>query len=156
MFTRKKQTSRWKHGGEQASSLLKHSRGSSWSTLGEHEAADSSKNTVLTSPPSYREVFSPQSNLNLLTYSLLALHSMAYDQLLPVFLHLPPQTKSSPQFRLPLKFAGGFGLDVSHTSLSVLHSLWQQEIAADRNISSSLLIGLCFAVRTHRVALHFV
>ena len=113
MFTRRKKTSRWKHGEEQASSLLKHGRGSSWSTLGEHETTDSSKRSVPTSPLSYREVFSPQSNLNLLTYFLLALHSIAYDQLLPVFLHLPPQIKSSPPDWLLFKFAGGFGLDVS-------------------------------------------
>ena len=69
-------------------------------------------------PPSYREVFSYQSNLNLLSYTLLALHSVAYDQLIPVFLHLEPQPDRSnnPDVQLPFKFAGGFGLDVSPSS----------------------------------------
>ena len=72
-------------------------------------------NHKLEAPPSYREVFTHQSNLNLVAYTLLALHSVAYDQLIPVFLHLPPQSDRSidSDVQLPFKFAGGFGLDVS-------------------------------------------
>ena len=65
-------------------------------------------------PPGYREVFSPQSSINLLAYSILALHSMAYDQLLPVFLHKPVADESQrSNMALPFKFVTGFGLDVS-------------------------------------------
>ena len=70
-------------------------------------------------PPSYREVFNYQSNLNLLVYALVALHSVAYDQLLPVFMHLPPQPDRStnPNVHYPLKFAGGFGIDSDRIGL---------------------------------------
>lgn len=70
-------------------------------------------------PVTYREVFTSQSSLNLLAYSILALHIVAYDQLVPVFLHHSPQRDRAlnPEVQLPLKFAGGFGLDVSYLVL---------------------------------------
>ncbi|QDS71251.1 hypothetical protein FKW77_000275 [Venturia effusa] len=58
--------------------------------------------------PRYRDVFSPQSNVCLLTYCILALHGVTYDQLLPVFLHLHVDRSGRV---LPFKFAGGFGLE---------------------------------------------
>ena len=60
------------------------------------------------------QIFSRQSSLNLFTYTLLALHGVAYDQLLPVFMHYPSQrnSPSNHEVRLPFKFAGGFGIDV--------------------------------------------
>jgi predicted MFS family arabinose efflux permease len=61
-------------------------------------------------PVGYREVFSPQSNINLAAYTLLAMHAVAFDQLLPVFMHHPAQDIHSPDVHLPLKFAGGFGI----------------------------------------------
>lgn len=61
--------------------------------------------------PSYREVLTRQSVLNLLVYALLAMYSIAYDQVLPVFMHHPQQDLDSPGVWLPLKFAGGFGID---------------------------------------------
>ena len=61
----------------------------------------------------WREVFSYQSNLNLLVYTLLAMHSVAFDQLLPIFMHHPTQTINDPGVHLPFKFAGGFGIDSS-------------------------------------------
>jgi len=59
-------------------------------------------------PPKYRDVFSPQSNLNLIAYCILALHSVTYDQLLAVFLHLPVDREG---VSLPFQFRGGFGLE---------------------------------------------
>jgi MFS family permease len=59
-------------------------------------------------PPSYREVFTRQSNLGLLSYCILAFHSVPFGQLLPVFMHLPVQREG---VSLPFKFTGGFGLD---------------------------------------------
>ena len=57
------------------------------------------------------EVFSPQSSINLVAYTLLALHSVAFDQLLPIFMHHPRQQRDgNEQVQLPLKFAGGFGV----------------------------------------------
>ena len=68
-------------------------------------------------PPSYKEVLNKQATLNLVVYTLLAMHSMAFDQLLPVYMGFSPlesKTKSSAGHILtsgnPLKFAGGFGL----------------------------------------------
>jgi len=64
-------------------------------------------------PPSgWAQVFTYQSNLNLLVYTLLAMHSVSFDQLLPVFLDFSPvQTIDDPAVHLPLKFSGGFDLD---------------------------------------------
>jgi hypothetical protein len=49
----------------------------------------------------------------LIVYTLLALHNIAFDQLIPIFMHHPVQDHSAknPDFQPPLKFAGGFGLD---------------------------------------------
>ena len=61
----------------------------------------------------WKEMFSHQSNLNLLVYTLLAMHSVAFDQLLPIFMHHPTQAIHDPEVQLPFKFAGGFGIDSS-------------------------------------------
>ncbi|KAK0632997.1 major facilitator superfamily domain-containing protein [Immersiella caudata] len=61
-------------------------------------------------PPTYSEIFSPQTIINLISYTFLALHSVAYDQVLPVFLNYPPQIPDSSNTHLPFKFSGGFGL----------------------------------------------
>jgi hypothetical protein len=63
--------------------------------------------------PSLREVFTRQSVINLIAYTFLALHSVAYDQLLPIFLHHPRQTPNESNTNLPFKFSGGFGLGSS-------------------------------------------
>ncbi|KAK8071961.1 hypothetical protein PG996_005309 [Apiospora saccharicola] len=51
--------------------------------------------------PSMKSVFSRQSVITLVAYTFLALHSVAYDQLLPVFLHYSPEKHD----------AGGYGLE---------------------------------------------
>ena len=38
------------------------------------------------------------------------MHSVAYDQLLPVFMHYKTQSIHDPAVHLPFKFAGGFGI----------------------------------------------
>lgn len=112
-FRPRKPQPQWQHQEEQSQSLLKHSRISSVSSTGNGIDAQENRRTIPLAPPKYREVFSRQSNINLLTYSLLALHSVAYDQLLPIFMHYPPQTNrsSNPNVHLPFKFTGGFGID---------------------------------------------
>ncbi|KAF2216714.1 hypothetical protein CERZMDRAFT_108680 [Cercospora zeae-maydis SCOH1-5] len=63
-------------------------------------------------PPSWREVLNRQAVINLVVYTLLAMHSMAFDQLLPVFLqHDPIDATHGTPYQAPLKFAGGFGLN---------------------------------------------
>ena len=59
----------------------------------------------------WSQVFSRQSNINLAVYTFLAMHSVAYDQLLPIFMHHPVQSSKAPGVHLPLQFAGGFGID---------------------------------------------
>ena len=115
----KSKPAKWQHEEEQSSSLLNHSRKSSTASTGNGIDAREDRKPIRLAPPSYREVFSYQSNLNLLTYSLLALHSVAYDQLLPIFMHYPPQTdrSSNPDVHLPFKFIGGFGIDSDRIGL---------------------------------------
>ena len=116
---KKPRAAKWQHEEEQSSSLLKHSRGSSSVSMEDDIDVRAEPKPIRLAPPSYREVFSYQSNLNLLTYSLLALHSVAYDQLLPIFMHYPPQTdrSSNPNVQLPFKFTGGFGIDSDRIGL---------------------------------------
>ena len=63
--------------------------------------------------PSLKEVFTRQSVINLIAYTFLALHAVAYDQLLPIFLHIPQQRPDAENTKLPFKFSGGFGLKSS-------------------------------------------
>ena len=65
--------------------------------------------------PSMRAVFTRQSVINLVAYTFLALHSVAYDQVLPVFLNYPERGSldgpPADEPRGPIFFSGGFGLD---------------------------------------------
>jgi hypothetical protein len=70
-------------------------------------------------------VFSPQSSINLCAYTLLATHSVAYDQLIPVFMHHPVQAIQDPAVQLPFKFAGGFGINAARIgALSTIYGLF--------------------------------
>jgi len=118
-FSAKKPQPKWQHEEEQSQSLLNHSPMSSLSPIGNGIEAQEDRKTIPLAPPKYREVFSHQSNINLLTYSLLALHSVAYDQVLPIFMHFPPQADRSSNLNvhLPFKFSGGFGIDSGRIGL---------------------------------------
>lgn len=72
-------------------------------------------------PPSWREVLNRQAVINLVTYTLLAGHTMAFDQLLPVFMQYPP-LQSDFQMENPIKFAGGFGLH--HFTIGLLSTFY--------------------------------
>ncbi|KAJ5678840.1 glutamate carboxypeptidase [Penicillium macrosclerotiorum] len=62
--------------------------------------------------PTWSQIFTPQSNLVLLSYTLLSGLGMAFDSVFPVFLHYPEQQlHDNPDVQLPFKFAGGFGID---------------------------------------------
>jgi hypothetical protein len=75
--------------------------------------------------PSLKEVLTPQSNLVLLAYGMMALHSMAFDSLFPVFLHHPEQDLvDNPDVKLPFKFTGGFGLGMIESSLQKESNLY--------------------------------
>ncbi len=118
-FSATKPQPKWEHHEEQSQFLLRHSRMSSLSSTGNDFQAQEDRKIIPLAPPKYREVFSRQSNINLLTYSLLALHSVAYDQVLPIFMHYPPQVdrSSNPDVHLPFKFTGGFGIDSGRIGL---------------------------------------
>ena len=45
------------------------------------------------------------------------MHSVAYDQLLPVFMHYKVQSIRDPEVQLPFKFAGGFGIESKQIGL---------------------------------------
>lgn len=70
----------------------------------------SKKVNVRTGPPSASEIFTSQTIINLVSYTFLALHSVAFDQVLPVFLNYPKQVPDEHNTQLPFKFSGGFGL----------------------------------------------
>ncbi|RHZ66389.1 uncharacterized protein CDV56_109506 [Aspergillus thermomutatus] len=81
--------------------------------LGQHRSTKGAdQKRTAAKRPSWKEVFSPQSTLVLLAYAMMAMHNMAFDSLLPVFLHTPIQRlDGNPEVRLPFKFVGGFGVD---------------------------------------------
>ncbi|GAW21220.1 hypothetical protein ANO14919_107380 [Xylariales sp. No.14919] len=62
------------------------------------------------STPSMSAVFTRQTVINLVSYTFLALHSVAFDQVLPVFLNFPTQEHNNLNTSLPFFFSGGFGL----------------------------------------------
>ncbi|OCK83370.1 MFS general substrate transporter [Lepidopterella palustris CBS 459.81] len=100
--------------------LLQKSLKSSHSRIVDDE--ESSPPVAKTAPkaqekPSYQNVLTSQTMLNLLVYGLLALYTIAYDQLLPVFMHHPRQDLDGPFVWLPLKFAGGYGIDSARIGL---------------------------------------
>lgn len=64
--------------------------------------------------PTMSAVFTRQTVINLVAYTFLALHSVAFDQVLPVFLNYPPEEHTSRTVSLPLFFSGGFGLTSGH------------------------------------------
>jgi MFS family permease len=89
-------------------------------SLGDYEALNSGdsakirKRDVKPVPLSYTNIFTRNTNLTLVSYFILAFHQVAYDQLLPVFLHLPVDRQD---VQLPFKFTGGFGLESSRIGL---------------------------------------
>jgi MFS family permease len=89
-------------------------------------------------PVRYAEIFTKQSTLNLAAYTLLALHVVTYDQLLPVYLHYPKNPTG--EVVLPFKFTGGFGLDSGR--IGVLFTLYA--------IFSMVCQFTLFPIVTHR------
>jgi hypothetical protein len=78
--------------------------------LAESAMSSSDEIAIKTEPTSYAEIFTRQTSINLLSYTFLALHAVAYDQVLPVFLNYPRINPDDPNVHLPFKFTGGFGL----------------------------------------------
>ncbi|KAL5345439.1 hypothetical protein ACLOAV_009811 [Pseudogymnoascus australis] len=112
---RKKKRNRDYDDDELGAALLNntHSRSNSHSSNKPFDTTWRAPKTPQATGPSVWEVFNKQSNLNLLSYAVLALHSMAMDQLLPIFMHHPQQVPDSSNTKLPFKFSGGFGISSS-------------------------------------------
>lgn len=69
--------------------------------------------------PSWSQVFTFQSNLVLVAYTLMSGLMMAFDSVFPVFLHWPvQQLHDNPDVQLPFKFTSGFGIGESTHSLN--------------------------------------
>ncbi|KAL4881238.1 major facilitator superfamily domain-containing protein [Aspergillus karnatakaensis] len=86
--------------------------------LGENRTTKSSKAPARVKKHSWQDVLTPQSGLILLTYTLMSVHTMAFESLLPVFLHNPVQEfEGNPDVNLPFKFVGGFGMDAQNIGL---------------------------------------
>ncbi|KAF1810809.1 MFS general substrate transporter [Eremomyces bilateralis CBS 781.70] len=99
--------------GGETEPLLKHGTGfsSRQSTNLENRYNAQNGEHVQEPNPPWKEVLTTQSIINLIAYTLLAMHSIAYDQLLSVFMHHPVQDVNDPEFQPPFKFAGGFGIN---------------------------------------------
>ncbi|KAF5015300.1 hypothetical protein F66182_13416, partial [Fusarium sp. NRRL 66182] len=70
----------------------------------------------------FKTIFTPQSNLTLIVYGMLAMHSMGFDSLFPVYLHHPQQDMTNdPDVKLPFKFTSGFGL--GSQTIGILYTL---------------------------------
>lgn len=111
---RRQGKAKWPSNDDEADPFLAHNDNST-SEMG--SPIDRIKRSIPYKPVGYREVFSRQSNINLACYTLLAMHSVAFDQLLPIFMHHPVQSTHDPSVHLPFKFAGGFGIDSSRIGL---------------------------------------
>jgi len=61
--------------------------------------------------PSWKDVFTTQTVINLIAYTFLAFHSVAFDQNIPVFLDYPKMEELNEPVKLPFYFRGGFGLN---------------------------------------------
>ncbi|KAL3425326.1 MFS transporter [Phlyctema vagabunda] len=111
LFKKKKQHKHFRnHSGydESSASLLRPTSSDSSASKAFDDEWQASKPVL--PRPTMTEVFTRQSIINLIAYTFLALHSVAYDQLLPIYMHHPRQTPDSSNTHLPFKFSGGFGL----------------------------------------------
>lgn len=98
-----------------ASAAVNPSSSSSSTPTDPNKNKSNSKKTV--AAPRVRDVFTRNVTINLVAYTFLALHSVAADQLLPVFLHHPRQVPDADNTHLPFRFSGGFGLEASSIGL---------------------------------------
>lgn len=95
---------------DETDSLIKPPNGdASTSTLVDEEQAQEQASRPSLPAPPFRDVLTKQSVLNLACYALLALHSLAFDTLIPVFLYHRKRDLNDPDVHLPFRFNGGFG-----------------------------------------------
>ena len=119
---RQSQMKKSKEDEEASTNLLEHSRTSSISNI-PSTPASTARNppSAITTPVRYAEVFTRQSSLNLLVYAILAFHSIAFDQLIPIFMH-HPRRDPNPPVSSPLRFSGGFSLN--HQRIGLIFTIY--------------------------------
>lgn len=112
---------------EEHEPLLKSTQSVGSATLDEETGQSTTTPKETPPPPSLKEVLHYQTVMNLIVYTLLALHNMTFDQLIPIFMHYPEQDRSShnPDFKPPFKFSSGFGLNSGRIGfLFTLYGVW--------------------------------
>lgn len=70
-----------------------------------------------TTGPTMKEIFDKQVTITIIAYTLMALHSVSFDQILPVFLDFPRQIPDDENTHLPFHFSGGFGMNSSEIGM---------------------------------------
>ena len=111
---RRRKSNRWRSDTDEAATpFLRSTPSSEMSTPTKKQSSQPIPTTTI----GWGQVFTRQSNINLAVYTFLAMHSVAYDQLLPIFMHHPVQSIHDPEVKLPLKFAGGFGIGSNRIGL---------------------------------------
>ncbi|KAH7197263.1 major facilitator superfamily domain-containing protein [Fusarium flagelliforme] len=73
-------------------------------------------------PPKRERVLTRQTCINLLAYTFLAFHSVAYDQILSVFLRHPVEKHTPENTAFPFYFSGGFGM--SHSQVGLIYTVY--------------------------------
>lgn len=106
---RRKKASHSKLGSDETTALL--GDGSASPEAAKTPAAP--KNPARPTRPLWRDVLTPQSCIITFAYTALAMHSIAFDAILPVFLNRPYQeVEHNPDVDLPFKFVGGFEISM--------------------------------------------
>ncbi|RBR20473.1 hypothetical protein FVER53590_00694 [Fusarium verticillioides] len=78
-----------------------------------HEASEHAKK---------ERVITRATAMNLLIYTLLAFHSVAYDQILSVFLRHPVEEHTPENTSFPFYFSGGFGM--KHSEVGTIYTIY--------------------------------
>ncbi|KAF5971829.1 hypothetical protein FBULB1_9014 [Fusarium bulbicola] len=78
-----------------------------------HEASEHAKK---------ERVITRATAMNLLIYTLLAFHSVAYDQILSVFLRHPVEKHTPENTSFPFYFSGGFGM--KHSEVGTIYTIY--------------------------------
>ncbi|KKZ60096.1 hypothetical protein EMCG_00787 [[Emmonsia] crescens] len=66
----------------------------------------------------WSQILTPQSNLILLAYATMSMHTVAFDSVFTVFLnHKPQDYENNPDVKLPFKFSGGFDIDAQQIGI---------------------------------------
>ncbi|EEQ86558.2 MFS transporter [Blastomyces dermatitidis ER-3] len=86
-------------------------------TSREPQAQQGSKKSDSPNLP-WSQILIPQSNLVLLAYATMSMHTVAFDSVFTVFLnHKLQDYGNNPDVNLPFKFSGGFGIDAQQIGI---------------------------------------